>query len=63
MWGMLASVILAPVFIFVGTSSSDSSSRSAPPPSEADQPFEVGESIDVNQQEESREKEGWPYDA
>lgn len=63
MWGMLASVILAPVFIFVGTSPSGSSSPSAPPSSDADQPFEVGESVDVSQQEKSREKEGWPYDA
>lgn len=63
MWGMLASVILAPVFIFVGTSPSDSSSPSAARPSQADQSFEVEESVDVNQTEESREKEGWPYDA
>jgi len=63
MWGMLASVILAPVFIFVGTSPSDSADQSAPRPSQAEQPFEVEESVDVNQKEEAREKEGWPYNA
>jgi NADH:ubiquinone oxidoreductase subunit 6 (subunit J) len=61
MWAMLASVILAPVFIFVGTSPKSASQSSAPP--QAEQPFEVDENVDVSQQQEedAREREGWPY--
>lgn len=58
MWAMLSSVILAPVFIFVGTSESPSELRRQ---AQRDQPFEVDENVDVGQQEEAREKEGWPY--
>jgi len=61
MWSMLASVILAPVFIFIGTAPSSSTSQSSPTPSRSDQSFDVNENVDVNQEEETREKEGWPY--
>ena len=60
MWGMLASVILAPVFIFIGTSPSTDSSSS--PSQHAEQPFEVDQRVDVGrQEEETTEREGWPY--
>jgi hypothetical protein len=60
MWGMLASVILAPVFIFIGTSPGSGSSSTRPP--QAEQPFEVDEGIDMDRQEEEvSEREGWPY--
>jgi uncharacterized membrane protein YGL010W len=60
MWALLASVILAPVFIFIGTSP-DSQSGASPSP-QAEQPFEVDERVDVNKkQEEVTEREGWPY--
>jgi hypothetical protein len=60
MWAMLASVILAPVFLFIGTSPS---SNSAPSPSQqAEQPFEVDQRVDVGRkEEEATEREGWPY--
>ena len=60
MWSMLASVILAPVFIFVGTAPSTSSGQS-PSNSRAEQPFELDKRVDVNQGEEARKEEGWPY--
>jgi uncharacterized membrane protein YGL010W len=60
MWALLASVILAPVFIFIGTAPpADSASSDS---GEAQQPFEVDERVDVNpKQEETAEREGWPY--
>lgn len=61
MWAMLTSVILAPVFIFIGTSPSSTSDVSS---QEAEKPFEVddGNGIDMNRpQEETAEEEGWPY--
>lgn len=62
MWAMLASVILAPVFIFVGTAPSQSNSQSSNRARQAEQPFEVEERVDVSQQEEeASEKEEWPY--
>ena len=60
MWAMLASVILAPVFIFIGTSPGSDSSPS-PSPQQAEQPFEVNERVDMDRQEETAEKEEWPY--
>ena len=60
MWALLASVILAPVFIFIGTS--PDSQSSAPRSPQAEQSFEVDERVDVNKkQEEVTEQEGWPY--
>lgn len=59
MWSMLSSVILAPVFIFLGTSSSDTASESSPP-SPSDPTFEVEENVDIGQQEETAETEEWP---
>jgi NADH:ubiquinone oxidoreductase subunit 6 (subunit J) len=64
MWAMLASVILAPVFLFVGTSSTDSSPPSSP---EAEQSFDVEGGVDVSKKRTTeepgaRESEGWPYD-
>lgn len=55
MWALLASIILAPILIFVGTSSESNQS-----PPRAEQPFEVDESADVNQREPHEEEE-WPY--
>jgi len=60
MWSMLASIILAPVFIFVGTAPSGSSSQSASNPSRAEQSFDVDEKVEVSQ-EDTSEKQGWPY--
>lgn len=57
MWALLSCVILAPVFMFVGTSDSPSSK----PPSPQGEPFDVDESMEVNDQEETPEQEGWPY--
>lgn len=67
MWGMLSSVILAPVFIFVGTSPSSASSETSTP-SRPEQTFEVDENVDISQQEEAADTEaadteGWPYDS
>ena len=59
MWGLLSSVILAPVFIFVGTSSSGTSSQS-PARSRSEQRFEVDENVDIGQQEEPADTEEWP---
>lgn len=51
MWALISCVILAPVFLFVGTSSTQSS-----PESEPQQPFEA-----ETTEEGPREREGWPY--
>ena len=60
MWALLASIILAPVFIFIGTSPASDSPTS--PPADAQQPFEVDKRVDVpSKQEETAEREGWPY--
>lgn len=59
MWAMLASVILAPVFIFVGTSPEQNQSSTRPTSSQ--QPFESGENVEVGSESSSAEKEGWPY--
>lgn len=61
MWSMLASVILAPVFLFIGTSPSNSNTESSANPARADQPFDVEENVEVSQEEEASEQEGWPY--
>jgi hypothetical protein len=61
MWSMLVSVILAPAFIFIGTAPSKSTSKSTRNPSRTDQSFDVSEKVEVNQEEETTEKEGWPY--
>lgn len=59
MWALLASVVLAPVFLFVGTSSESSS---APP--QAEQSFDPGEGVDVGEparrQEPDPADQGWP---
>jgi hypothetical protein len=60
MWALLSSVILAPVFIFVGTSPSDASSEPSSP-QRSEQPFEVDENVDLHQQEEPAETEEWPH--
>lgn len=60
MWAMLSSVILAPVFIFVGTSPSDTSSES-PPRSGSEQTFEVDENVDLGAQEEPADTQEWPH--
>jgi len=57
MWAMLSSVILAPVFIFFGTSSSEAQHART---GAGDQPFDVDDRVEVSQQEEAPEKE-WPY--
>ncbi len=56
MWALLSCVILAPVFLFVW--SGDSSSE---PTSSQDEPFDVEESMEVNDQGADQEAEGWPY--
>ena len=62
MWAMLASVILAPVFIFYSTASSDATAAA---PSRRSQQvegaFDLNEDMEVNQQTDPRETEGWPY--
>ena len=60
MWSMLSTVILAPVFIFIGTSPSTASSESSTP-SRSEQTFEVDENVDIGQQEEAADTEEWPY--
>ncbi len=63
MWSLLASVILAPVFIFVGTAPSSSTSQSTSNSSRTEQSFDVDENVGVDQQEQGvTEREGWPYD-
>lgn len=63
MWALLASVILAPVFLFVGTSS-ESSTRSSP---KAEQSFDPGDGVDVSeharQQEQGTADQGWPHNS
>jgi len=63
MWALLASVILAPVFLFVGISSESST----PSPPEAEQSFDPGDGVDVNehvrQQEQGTADQGWPYNS
>lgn len=65
MWALLASVILAPVFLFVGTSSDASSSTPSSP--EAEQSFDPGDGVDVGervrQQEQDTADQGWPYNS
>jgi len=60
MWALLSCVVLAPVFLFVGTSQSSS------PPSRAYQSegsFEVEEAVDVPDEDtQEMEREGWPYE-
>lgn len=55
MWGLLSSIVLAPVFIFLGTSSSDSSSQPTAA-SRSQQSFEVDENVNIGSQEESGEE-------
>lgn len=55
LWAMLASIVLAPVLLFIGTSS-----ESSPSPPQAEQPFEIDESTGV-EQHEPHEEEEWPY--
>ena len=55
MWALLTCVFLAPVFLFVGTSSTSNSSSAAPP-----QPFDAPDDVDV-QDEGTQTREGWPY--
>lgn len=54
MWAMLSCVILAPVFIFVGTSGDDSASAGGSNP----EPFEEPTEPPATQ---SLEDQGWPY--
>jgi len=59
MWALLSCVILAPVFLFVGTSSS---SASEPSPG-SDGHFEVDEAVDVPDEDTQEvQREGWPYE-
>jgi hypothetical protein len=57
MWALLSSVILAPVFLFVGTADSESSKAAAP----GGEPFEVDGSMEINDQNGNEKQEGWPY--
>jgi hypothetical protein len=60
MWAMLACVVLAPVFLFVGTSQSSSSSG---PSGRSDDHFEVEEAVDVpDEGTQEAQREGWPYE-
>lgn len=54
MWAMLSCVILAPVFIFVGTSGDE-----PPPPEYEPEPFEEPE--ERTEAAPSPEEDGWPY--
>lgn len=56
MWALLSCVILAPVFLFVGTASESSSFSS----SATDQPFEVDQEMGVAE-DGNHEEEEWPY--
>jgi hypothetical protein len=63
MWALLASVTLAPVFLFVGTSSS-SSSASQSSSAEPEQSFETDSTVEVQEPEptdEQTEERGWPH--
>lgn len=55
MWALLSSVILAPVFIFVGTSESTSSPHSKRDMDPFDEPGETSDRV------RSHEEDGWPY--
>jgi hypothetical protein len=57
MWALLSCVILAPVFIFVGTSDATPSS----PPSAEAEPFETDDSLEIQDRDSSADQEGWPY--
>jgi len=60
MWAMLACVVLAPVFLFVGTSQPSSS---AGPARRSDEHFEVEEAVDVPDEDaQEAQREGWPYE-
>jgi hypothetical protein len=64
MWALLASVTLAPVFLFVGTS--DPSSSQSASPKQAEPSFETDNTVEVQQKEaestdEPTEEQGWPY--
>lgn len=59
MWALLSSVVLAPVFLFIGTSSSNTSFESSDR-SRSEQPFEVDENVDIGQQEKTADTEEWP---
>jgi hypothetical protein len=65
MWALLASVVLAPVFLFVGTSTNTSSS--SPSPSEPEQAFDPGDGVDVGERAPQQENEpadrGWPHNS
>jgi len=59
MWAMLSCVVLAPVFLFVGTSSPASSDT----PRGTEDPFEVDEAVDVPDEDPQEvQREGWPYE-
>ncbi|PSQ95815.1 MAG: hypothetical protein BRD55_09315 [Bacteroidetes bacterium SW_9_63_38] len=63
MWALLASVTLAPVFLFVGTAS-ESSSSTASSPSQADPSFEADGTVEVQESESTKEppeEQGWPH--
>lgn len=63
MWSLLASVTLAPVFLFVGTASNASSSRRASS-NQKEQSFEAGGTVEVQEAEstdEQTEESGWPH--
>jgi hypothetical protein len=64
MWALLSSVTLAPVFLFVGTSS-ESSSSAPPSPSQPEQSFESDSTVEVQEAESTGEQEeqGWPYNS
>ncbi|PQJ33550.1 hypothetical protein BSZ35_02095 [Salinibacter sp. 10B] len=58
MWALLSSVVLAPVFMFVTTASSDSSE----PPAAETKTFEVDQSMEMNNQESTPQpKDEWPH--
>jgi hypothetical protein len=60
MWAMLSCVVLAPIFLFVGTSSSSNSSER---PARSQGHFDVEESVDVPDEETQEiQSEGWPYE-
>jgi hypothetical protein len=60
MWALLSCVILAPVFLFMGTSESSSNPGR---PRQSEDAFEVEEAVDVPDEESQEvEREGWPYE-
>lgn len=54
MWALLSCVVLAPVFLFISTAETSSSSPTEP------KPFEVEESTEVNDANGSEQEAGWP---